>query len=146
MDVLLIHIVRHASWDERYTVLMEFLKRSLGWGIVIYAIMYLVWSGLVIYGLSLGILSLALRIFTLVFITTIAARSLRLGNWKDVLAFSIGWAVIAAFLDALFLVPFSGWELYGSWSVWIGYALVAIVPLITSSWRRKGASASVRSS
>ncbi|OGG59978.1 hypothetical protein A2765_00745 [Candidatus Kaiserbacteria bacterium RIFCSPHIGHO2_01_FULL_56_24] len=119
---------------------MGWLTRAVGWGVVIYAVMYLVWSGLVIYGLSLGLLSLAIRIITLALITTIAARSLRRADWKDILPFSISWAIVAAILDAVFLVPFSGWELYASWSVWVGYALVAIVPLLTSLFsRRRGA-------
>lgn len=119
---------------------MGWLTRAAGWGILIYAVMYLVWSGLVIYGLSLGLLSLAIRIITLALMTTIAARSLRRTDWKDILPFSISWAIAAAILDAVFLVPFSGWELYASWSVWVGYALVAIVPLLTSLFsRRRGA-------
>lgn len=123
---------------------MSFLMRSVGWGVLIYAVMYLVWSGLVIYGLSLGILSLAIRILTLVVITTIAARSIRMGSWKDILPYSASWAVVALVLDALFLVPFSGWALYASWSVWVGYALVAIVPLVTSLSRRKSAATAAR--
>src|SRR3989344_3837706 len=80
---------------------MGWLTRAVGWGVVIYAVMYLVWSGLVIYGLSLGLLSLALRILTLVLITTIAARSLRRADWKDILPFSISWAIVAVILDAI---------------------------------------------
>ena len=63
----------------------------------------------------------------------------RLTNWKDLAPFTILWAVIAVILDAIFLVPFSGWALYASWSVWVGYALVAIIPLVTSFWRRGAA-------
>jgi len=123
---------------------MNLLKGAIGWGIVIYAVMYLVWSGLVIYGLSLGILSLVLRIFTLAVITTIAGRSLRLASWKDIIPYSVGWAIVAIILDLVFLVPFSGLALYASWSVWVGYALVAIIPLLTSIWRRRAAPAPSR--
>lgn len=109
---------------------MTSLFRTIGWGILIYAVMYLVWSGLVIYGLSLGYLSLILRLVVLFAVTMIAARTLRFSTWKDILPHSIGWALTAIVLDALFLVPFSGWELYASWSVWIGYALIVVFPLI----------------
>ncbi|MFZ2887130.1 MAG: hypothetical protein WA021_04900 [Minisyncoccia bacterium] len=113
---------------------MQFALRAVGWGIVVYAIMYLIWSGLVIYGLSLGILSLVFRIGTLALVTTFAARSLHLATRMDVLPYSISWAVAAIILDAIFLVPFSGWTLYAEWSVWAGYALVAIIPVLTFSF------------
>lgn len=92
--------------------------------------MYLTWSGLVIYGLSLGVLSLAVRLVVLFACTRIAVNSLRLDNWKDILPYSILWALVAVLLDALFLVPFTGFELYASWSVWMGYSLVALLPLV----------------
>lgn len=104
--------------------------RSLGWGIVVYAIMYLAWSGLVIYGLSLGMFSLLVRIAVLVAITGIAVSSMRLMNWKDVFAYSFIWAVVAMIGDALFLVPFTGWGLYASWSVWLGYSLIILAPVL----------------
>src|SRR3989344_3217203 len=106
---------------------MGWFSKAIGWGIVIYAVMYLVWSGLVIYGLSLGYLSLIVRLLVLFFITMIAARSLRLGNWKDVFPYSVVWAIVAAILDGLFLVPFSGWGLYSSLSVWFGYAVFLLL-------------------
>lgn len=118
---------------------MSWLKNAVGWGVVIYAVMYLAWSGLVIYGLSLGILSLIVRLAVLVVIITIAGRSLRVDNWKDLVPYTFVWAVIAALLDGLFLVPFSGWALYSSWSVWVGYALVVVIPLFTSLRRTTSA-------
>ena len=115
---------------------MVFLQRVVGGGIAIYAVMYLLSSGLVMYGLSFGITSLAVRIIGLAIVTTIVARMLRLVARMDILPYSIGWAVIAAALDAVFLVPFSGWTLYAEWGVWVGYLLVVIIPLLTFSLRR----------
>jgi hypothetical protein len=109
---------------------MNFAQRVLGWGVSIYAIMYLLWSGLVIYGLASGYVSLVVRIAALAVITTIAARTLHVASWKELLPYSIGWAAVTLALDAVFLVPFSGWELYTSLSVWVGYALVALFPMI----------------
>ncbi|MEK7155636.1 MAG: hypothetical protein AAB734_02045 [Patescibacteria group bacterium] len=118
--------------------MLRFGMYALGWGIAIYAIMYLLWSGLVIYGLAAGVLSLVVRLVALAGVTTIAARSLHLPNWKDLVPYTISWAVAAVVLDALFLVPFSGWSLYATWSVWVGYALVAILPIlpILASFKR----------
>ena len=119
---------------------MRFAARAMGWGIAIYAVMYLLWSGLVIYGLAAGIPSLIVRLFALAAITTIAGRAVRMTNWKDLAPYTISWAVAAVIFDAVFLVPFSGWSLYSTWSVWVGYALVAVIPLITS-FRRSRSSA-----
>ena len=116
---------------------MKYVWGALLWGIALYAPMYLLWSGLVIYGLAAGVTSLVLRLVALAVITTIAGRSLRMMNWKDLAPYTLCWAVIAIILDAIFLVPFSGWSLYATWSVWVGYALVAVIPLVTS-FRRIG--------
>lgn len=100
-----------------------------------YALMYLLWSGMVLYGLSFGIVSLVIRILALVGIATIATRSLNLPTRMDILPYAISWAIIAAVMDGIFLVPFSGWALYSEWSVLAGYLLVAIAPLATFSLR-----------
>lgn len=102
----------------------------LGWGIVIYAVMSLLWSGLVIYGMADSLLSLAIRLCVLLFIASIAGRSLRVHSWQDVLPYSVFWAATMALLDAVYTVPFSGWTMYADWRLWVGYALVAIIPLL----------------
>ena len=92
--------------------MLRFGARALGWGIAIYAVMYLLWSGLVIYGLAAGILSLVVRLLALAAVTTIAGRAVRMTDWKDLAPYTIVWAVVTIILDAIFLVPFSGWSLY----------------------------------
>lgn len=102
----------------------------LGWGIVIYAVMSLLWSGLVIYGIADTTISLFLRLALLIILTTIAGHSLRFHSWKDILPYSVFWAIMMGVLDAVYTVPFSGWSLYGDWYLWVGYGLVAVVPLL----------------
>lgn len=116
---------------------MSVAKGILGWGIVIYSVMYLFWSATVIYGFSFGIFGLVARLAILFLVTSIAARSLAFTNWKDILSYAAGWALLAAVFDAIFLVPFAGWALYASWSVWFGYALVILFPLIATRIRRR---------
>lgn len=113
------------------------LFRASGWGIVIYAIMYLAWSGLVTYGLSLGVPSLLARLLILFVCVHIAVGTLRLSNWKDILPYSLVWALVAICMDALFLVPFTGWQLFASWSVWMGYAFVALLPTVLPFLHRR---------
>ena len=112
-----------------YNVAMKY-GALLGWGIVIYAVMSLLWSGLVIYGMADSLLSLALRLCVLIFIAVIAGRSLRFHSWQDVLPYSVFWAATMALLDAVYTVPFSGWSIYADWRLWVGYALVAAVPML----------------
>jgi hypothetical protein len=142
--IKVIPLIMLSTWfvsnDEVAAILYgmnNWLYRALGWGVAIYAIMYLAWSGLVIYGYSLGMLSLVIRLAILFGITTLAARSLRLFDWKDILPYSVVWAVTAIVLDAIYLVPFTGWALYATWSVWLGYALIVVFPLIRPYLRTK---------
>ncbi len=102
----------------------------LFWGIAIYAIMTLAWSGLSIYGFTGTILSRLLILLTLIVIATIAGRSLRFHSWKDVLPYSFLWAVMMGLLDAVYSVPFGGWVIYADWNLWVGYTLVAVVPML----------------
>lgn len=117
------------------------LRLLLGWGIVIYAVLYLAWSGLVIHGFSGMFLSRIVVIATLVTVATLATKSLRLMHERDVLPYAIGWVVLAACFDAVFAVPSAGWAMYSDWNVWVGYFLLLIVPLIVTAVSRKSVSA-----
>jgi hypothetical protein len=100
-----------------------------GWGIVIYAVVSLAWSGLVLHGLTAGIAPRIIECMVLLIVCLIAGNALKFRSWKDILPYSIGWAIVAALLDIIYGVPFSGWSLYSEWSVWAGYALVVVLPL-----------------
>ncbi len=106
-----------------------------GWGIVMYAVMTLSWSGLTIYGVAGSDWSLIAQLIILIIVTTIAGRSLRLDLWPDILPYSLGWAAIAMLLDIVYVVPFFGWEMFYAWRLWVGYALIVIVPLIAPKTR-----------
>lgn len=107
----------------------------LGWGIVIYAVIALAWSGLMIYELDGSIVGLVFELFVLITVTVVAGRSLRYDSWRDILPYSCGWALVMALLDAVYSVPFSGWDIYSDWSIWAGYAMVVFLPLIAHKTR-----------
>lgn len=107
----------------------------IGWGICIYAIMTLAWTGLALYGFAGTWGSRVAELIVLIITVTIAGRSLRFNSWKDILPYSILWVVIMALLDAVYTVPLSGWGIYADWNLWLGYALVALVPLFAPSTR-----------
>lgn len=102
-----------------------------GWGIAIYAVMYLFWNGLVLYGFVSGLAPRVLSIAVLIAVTGIAARSLRYASAKDIAPYSIAWAIIAGLLDIIFTVPYAGWAMFSDWNIWVGYALVATIPVLT---------------
>lgn len=93
--------------------------------------MYLAWSGFALYGLTAGATVLVLRFLVLAAITTIAARELKV-SWLAVLKYSAFWALTAAILDIILLVPFVGMMFYTEIGVWLGYALVVVIPVVTS--------------
>jgi len=103
-------------------------KEYVGWGIVIYAVVFLAWSGLIVQGLTEGIAPRLITLAALVAVTAIAGTSLRVRSWQDVVPRSLVWLVVAALADAIFTVPFAGWTIYADWNVWFGYALILAVP------------------
>ncbi|MDO8561581.1 MAG: hypothetical protein Q7S05_02015 [bacterium] len=102
-----------------------------GWGIVIYAIVFLVWSGFIAYGFVEGLAPTLMSYLVLVVVAAIAGNSLHLRSWKDILPYSLAWAAFIAILDAVFAVPFTGWGIYSDPNVLMGYFLVIVVPLFT---------------
>jgi hypothetical protein len=108
----------------------------VGWGIVIYAVMFLLWSGFVTYGFAGNIVSRVAGLIVLISIATIAGRALRLPRWQDILPYSLAWGVVVGLLDMALSVPFGGWEIYADWNIWVGYLLVVVVPLFAPMTRR----------
>lgn len=106
-----------------------------GWGVVIYALMFLLWTGFVTYGFVEGLAPRIIGLLALITIALIAGGTLRHHAWMDILPYSILWAGMMGLLDAVFSVPYTGWQLYMDWNVWFGYVMVAIVPLFSPYFR-----------
>ncbi len=108
-----------------------------GWGIVIYGMVALAWSGLTLYGYAGTILGGACQLAALIIVVTIAGLSLRRRDWRDLLPYSLGWALIAVLLDALYSVPLIGWTLYTDWHQWVMYGLIVVIPLLAPRMRQQ---------
>lgn len=102
----------------------------LGWGIVIYAIMFLLASVFATYGFFEGITPRIVNLIVLIATSVIAGRALKAHTWSDILPYSLSWGIVVAIIDGIMLLPFGGWQIYTNWSVWFGYALVALSPLL----------------
>lgn len=107
----------------------------VGYGVAIYAVMYLVWSAFVTYGFVEGYAPRIVSLLLLIGILVYAGLSLRFSRWHDILPYSIFWAVMMGVLDAIINVPYTGWQLYFDWNIWFGYVVVLVVPLLAPFFR-----------
>ena len=107
---------------------MNALRAYVGWGVVIYAIMFLAWSGFVLYDFTGGLVPRLAILAVLIAITAFAGTSLRLHSWRDAVSYSLVWMIVVGVFDAIYSVPYAGWGLYTDWNVWVGYLLVLAVP------------------
>lgn len=112
------------------------LGTRVGWGVVIYAILFLVTSTMAVYGWSGLVPSLA-GLLVLLIVCVWAGWQLKFHAWTDILSYSIGWAIIALALDAVVAVPDQGWGLYSEWTAWAGYLLIVLLPLLSVPLRRR---------
>lgn len=100
-----------------------------GWGIVIYAVMFLLASVLATYGLFEGLTPRIISLAVLIATGIVAGRALKAHTWSDILPYSIAWGLMVAVIDGVMLLPFAGWQVYANWSAWFGYAVVVLSPL-----------------
>ena len=101
-----------------------------GWGIVIYAVMFLLWSVFVTYGFVEGMAPRIFGLVILVVLAVLAGRSLKASTWYDIIPYSVCWGLIMAVFDVVMSVPFAGWQIFLDWNVWFGYGVVALAPLL----------------
>ena len=116
------------------------LRALFGWGIAMYATLYLVWSTFVVYGLSANLLAHVGMIITLIALAILATRSLRITTEREILPYAIGWVLIAACLDAIVIAPVAGWAIYSDWNIWVGYGLLLAVPLVVAAVSKRSIS------
>lgn len=116
------------------------LRSLVGWGIVIYAVLFLVWSGLAMYDFGGTIFSRGIVLLTLIAATAIATRSLRIYSESEIAPYAFGWVLVAALLDSVFAVPAAGWAIYSDWNLWLGYAVLLAVPFVVIALSKKNPS------
>lgn len=110
------------------------VRALFGWGITIYALFFLLQSVFVTYGFVQGFAPALVSAAVLIAISLIAATTLRATSWKDVLPYSITWAVIAAILDGVLSFPYTGLAVYSTPSVLLGYAVIVVAPLFVTKF------------
>ena len=103
--------------------------KLLGWGISIYALVFLLFSAFLTYGFVEGYAPRIIGFLALVVICITAGRSLNAHSWLDILPYSLAWGTMMFVLDVVMSVPIGGWAIFTDWNVWFGYAVVVIAPL-----------------
>ena len=107
------------------------LGALFGWGVVIYAVMFLLWSAFVTYGFMFGWAPRIVGVLVLVTVAILAGRSLRVSSWHDILPYSLSWGMMMIILDGVMNVPLAGWQVFTDWGVWFGYSVVVLAPLLS---------------
>ena len=107
-------------------------EKLIGWGVIVYAVMFLLWSGFVAYGFVDGILPRLIGMAVLIGIMYKAGKSLPISAWQAALPYALGWVIIVAILDIILSVPFAGWNIFLDWNLWVSYSLIFVVPLIAT--------------
>jgi len=105
-------------------------KKLIGFGVMIWAVAFLVMAGLIAYQLGNSIIAAVITWIAVAVAAYLCGRNLALNSKAQMLKYSVSWVIIGLILDALFTVPFTGWTIFQSWEVWIGYVLVIAAPLL----------------
>jgi hypothetical protein len=106
------------------------ILRSVGWGVVLYASMYLAFALLATYGYAGTLTARISMLAVLLFTTLIATRTLSHLNKADKVPYACMWVLTIAALDALFAAPTGSWAVFADPNLWIGYGLVFATPLV----------------
>lgn len=107
-------------------------KKALGFGALVWIIMFIVVSIFIAYGAPSGELPSPLNIvLTIISLVTvyIVSRYLALGNYNMALGYGLVFAVVGIVLDFLISQRFAP-GMFSSVYYWVSYLLIVFVPLL----------------
>lgn len=112
--------------------------KAIGYGIVLYAIMFLLGS-ILMFGLKLtGDVFGATMVIASIIILWIAARMYQISNLNQGIQVGAVWLAIEAILDYILLVQIfnKGSLSVYNWSLLTGYVMIIVVPAIVGSMKK----------
>jgi hypothetical protein len=118
--------------------------KLIGFGVLLYAVVFLIMSGFTAYGSGDTFLTKIIALVALAIVAYLAGKNLRAGSMGEIIKYSLGWLIIVAILDYFFTLPFATTAVYSQWNLWVGYAIILLLPLITLS--KGGSTASMPTS
>lgn len=112
-------------------------SKAIGYGIGLWAIMFIVGMLLVLFGVTLTagwvfLLAILAGVIAYSFATYIDPRST-----GSALGYGLTWVLVVAILNALIVTPFvAGAGLFGLWSYWLGAAFILFAPWVEMAARK----------
>jgi len=106
-------------------------KKLFGFGVMIWAVAYLIATAFVAYGAMDALWAKTVLILVVAVVVFLAGKNLKSASVMNALKYSASWVVIGLILDMILTVPFTGWEIFSTWDLWVSYALVLLLPLLT---------------
>lgn len=112
--------------------------KAFGWGLVIWAIMFVVGSILILFQLPGIWFGIIMVIVGLIVIWYFAAKVFKFKDITEALITGFIWLIIAGVLDYLVVVlGFCGGDLsVYTWNFWVGYAIVLLLPPILAATKK----------
>ncbi|MDP2648879.1 MAG: hypothetical protein U1D26_01410 [Patescibacteria group bacterium] len=106
-------------------------KMFLLYGFLTYAVVFMLWSLLASYGLAYGWGAQLTSYVVTAAAVSVAARAIGLLSASSALLYGIGWVIMHALLDLLYVAPAAGFEALLTSYVWIEYTVVLATPVGT---------------
>lgn len=105
------------------------LKKAIGFGIVIWALMFVIVSIFIGFKIYDSRLMKGVTVVIAGIISYIFAGYTKPTKFSQALAYGASWVVIGIILDSLITVNFNP-AIFTARSLWAGYALVLVAPLL----------------
>lgn len=104
-------------------------KKAIGFGVLLWILMFVIVSAFIAFNIyQLKWMQIVTAIIAGV-IAFLLAGSAKPNKVIIALGFGFCWVVIGVILDAVITMRFNA-EIFNSWSLWLGYALILLVPLL----------------
>jgi len=111
-------------------------KKLFGFAILIYIATFVVWGALDMADMGESAIFPIATLSTVIIFAYLFGKKVKANSTKEILKYSIGWFVVLLLLDMVFTVPFTGWTIFSQWLIWVGYASVVFVPILTVRKKR----------
>lgn len=111
------------------------LLRSFGWGVALYACMYLAFALIAAYGYAGTAAARIAMLVVLLSTTLIASRTIAHLGKVDRVPYVFSWLIMIAAFDVAFAAASDSWGVFSDPNLWIGYGLVAAAPFVAPSSR-----------
>lgn len=109
---------------------MEKYWKLFGYGAVIWGVAFIVVSAFIGFEVTSEVIVQGVTTLAVAIAAYLLARSLNISNRKEMLKYGFSWVVVGLILDLIVTTRFTGWQFFSAFYVWLGYALILLVPLL----------------